>query len=165
MPDGDMPENGRNKRKKAVYAKINFWSLTVLMSAAVAGSLLTIISEFTQIPLDVHFVCVLIVGSVELLSFIPMAFSFFKLRSSEKTKKNDSEEISASEGEFRFFKSMPVSEFERLQSALENDGIKAVCSGGEPRAAAGKDDNVNVFVRNEDFEKVKGLYETLSSQS
>lgn len=87
MPDGDLPENGRNKRKKAVYAKINFWSLTVLMSAAVAGSLLTIISEFTQIPLDVHFVCVLIVGSVELLSFIPMAFSFFKLRSSEKTKK------------------------------------------------------------------------------
>lgn len=59
---------------------------------------------------------------------------------------------------------MPVPEFERLQSALENNGIKVVC-GGEPRAAAGKDDNVNVFVRNEDFEKVKGLYETLSSQS
>lgn len=165
MPDGDLPENGRNKRKKAVYAEINFWSLTVLMSAAVAGSLLTIISEFTQIPLDVHFVCVLIIGSVELLSFIPMAFSFFKLRSLKKTKKTDSEEISASEGEFRFFKSMPVPEFERLQSALENNGIKVVCSGGEPRAAAGKDDNVNVFVRSEDFEKVKGLYETLSSQS
>ena len=96
MPDGDLPENGRNKRKKAAPVQTpgplcgsgkNYFARLLSTLWAVEASESTIISEFTQIPLDVHFVCVLIVGSVELLSFIPMAFSFFKLRSSEKTKK------------------------------------------------------------------------------